>query len=478
VSTSPPRIIVSAAQAYPVSAVATAISRLLARAPAGWVEGEIRQINVHAKSGHCYLVLADDEASLDAIIWRSDVSNCRPLPEVGDLVQAHYSKINFYLRRGSTSLIIDEIKAVGDGELLRRREDVLARLRTDGLCDVDRRKPLPTFPRRIGVIAGQNTEAQTDVIAALRERRRSQDIVFASALVQGLDAPNSIIDALGRLQDHPGVDVIVLARGGGSVEDLSPFDDERLCRAIFACALPVITSIGHTRDHPNCDYVAAAYSPVPALAAELAISHSDEELLSAIAECVNVSTRAIETEIDALAGSTEAMRETLRETPKLHDYEIEIERVRAVISARSYLLFERSQNRFSKLDSQLKALLLACVRQLPSALALGLHTERLRAANASARAQIHAYGRALTRIHQTQRHEIHRHLALAHERVQQAEALLKAKDVRAFGYALLTNDEGTIIKTVAALHAGDSLKLTLIDGEADTVISSVKEQTQ
>ena len=119
------------------------------------------------------------------------------------------------------------------------------------------------------MIAARN-DANIDVIQALRERFPPQDIVFCAASVQGVHAVGSVIDALGRLQAVEGVDVIVVARGGGSTADLLAFDDERLCRAIFACAVPVITSIGHTKDRPNCDHVAAAFAPVPAKAAELA----------------------------------------------------------------------------------------------------------------------------------------------------------------------------------------------------------------
>ena len=174
--------------------------------------------------------------------------------------------------------VLDRVRPTGDGELLRRRAETLQRLRADGLCDPDRRKPLPAFPRRVGVIAARN-DANIDVIQALRRRFPPQDIVFCAASVQGVHAVGSVIDALGRLQAVEGVDVIVLARGGGSTADLLAFDDERLCRAIFACAVPVITSIGHTKDRPNCDHVAAAFAPVPAKAAELAIRLSAADLL-------------------------------------------------------------------------------------------------------------------------------------------------------------------------------------------------------
>ncbi len=131
-----------------------------------------------------------------------------PLPAQGDLVQAHYERVDFYAPRGATKLILDRVRPTGEGELLRRRAETLRRLRADGLCDPDRRKPLLAFPRRVGVIAARN-DANIDVIQALRRRFPPQDIVFCAASVQGVHAVGSVIDALGRLQAVEGVDVIV-----------------------------------------------------------------------------------------------------------------------------------------------------------------------------------------------------------------------------------------------------------------------------
>ena len=240
-----------------VAQVAGRIGGALRALGDGWIEGEVTLDQRASSSGHVYLTLADESASLDACIWKGRVARCSPLPAQGDLVQAHYERVDFYAPRGTTKLILDRVRPTGEGELLRRRAETLQRLRADGLCDPDRRKPLLAFPRRVGVIAARN-DANIDVIQALRRRFPPQDILFCSASVQGVHAVGSVIDALGRLQAVEGVDMIVVARGGGSTADLLAFDDERLCRAIFACAVPVITSIGHTKDRPNCDHVAAA----------------------------------------------------------------------------------------------------------------------------------------------------------------------------------------------------------------------------
>jgi len=259
-----------------VSEVARVIDRALRDLGDGWVEGEVQSITAH-RSGHVYLTLADETATIDACIWKGRRHRCEPLPTEGDLVKAHYQHVDFYARRGSTKLVIDELEPTGEGELLRRRAETLRRLQTDGLCDPARRRPIVAFPRRVGVIAAY--DAKHDVIEHLRKRLPPQDIAFCAAAVQGVEAVGAIIDALGRLQSVTGVDVMVVARGGGSVADLVPFDDERLCRAIATSRVPVVTSIGHTKDRPNCDHVASAYAAVPAKAAELAIPQSADELL-------------------------------------------------------------------------------------------------------------------------------------------------------------------------------------------------------
>ena len=126
-----------------VSQIAAGIKGMLSKVGPGYVEGEVRSINVQASSGHCYLTLADSEATLSAIIWKSAVANCRPLPSQGDLIQAHYTKIDFYAPRGSVSLILDRLRPTGEGELLRRREEVRKRLADEGLTDTAR-LPAPT----------------------------------------------------------------------------------------------------------------------------------------------------------------------------------------------------------------------------------------------------------------------------------------------------------------------------------------------
>jgi exodeoxyribonuclease VII large subunit len=265
----------SQAVAESPSAIWRRVESSLADLGGGVVEGEVRQVT-RAQSGHVYLDLADGEAVVSCVIWRSSAERIGALPEQGQLIQARYRRIRVYAPRGTVSLEVDAIRHAGEGELLRRVQEALARLVADGLTDPASKPPVPALPRRVGLVTGRGSDAEADVVQALRDRFPPVRISVAHALVQGVDAVNSVIDALGRLASEPEVDVIVLARGGGSVEDLLPFSDERLCRAIAALDVPVVTSIGHTRQRPNCDAVAAAAAEVPARAAERVVPSAAE----------------------------------------------------------------------------------------------------------------------------------------------------------------------------------------------------------
>ncbi len=412
--------------AVSVAQVAGRIDGALRRLGEGWIEGEVTQINVHRSSGHVYLTLADETASLDACIWKGRAARCLPLPTQGDLVQAHYERISFYAPRGATKLVLDHIRPTGDGELLRRRAETLRRLRADGLCDPERRKPLPAFPRRVGVVAARN-DANIDVIQALRKRFPPQDIVFCAASVQGVHAVGSIIDALGRLQSIDGVDVIVVARGGGSTADLLAFDDERLCRAVFACAVPVITSVGHTKDRPNCDHVAAACAPVPAKAAELAIRHSAADLL------------------DELDRHRVALARVL-DRPKLM-----VERMGELLQA------SRSRVTRKRLD------LLAALDRRSG--------EAMRELRRRLLSQREAVNRDASRIAPAAERALTRHA----ERITALGAVIDAKDFRRRGW-VMASQAGRPVKSVADLRAADALELSFADGEVAATITDIQRE--
>lgn len=256
--------------ALTVAEYSARIVRALATVGGGIVEGEVQGQPARSRGGMLFFELTDGTATLKCKVFSRQVARLERQPQEGDLVRVHIDRPDFYPAYGALTVIVSEVSLAGEGELLRRREELLRRLIAEGLCDPARRRPLLTFPRAVGVISGAESKGLRDVIKALQDRFPPVHIVTCTALVQGVRAPRDIIDALVHLDAHPLVDVIVIARGGGSVQDLVAFDDESLCRAVFACGTPVIAAIGHTDNIPVCNHVAWA-KETPSRSPELAL---------------------------------------------------------------------------------------------------------------------------------------------------------------------------------------------------------------
>jgi exodeoxyribonuclease VII large subunit len=251
------------------------------------LEGEVQKAQWRP-NGMAYFDLTDGESVLACKVFRNDAARLEHRPRDGDLVRVQVDRPDLWAARGSLSLIVSKVALAGEGELLRRRAELLAALRAEGLCDAARRRPLPRFPRAVGVIAGAGSDGMSDVIRALHDRWPAVHVIACPSLVQGRSAPRQLIDALVRLQDQPLVDVIVMARGGGSVQDLACFDDERLCRALFACDVPVVCAIGHTDNNPVCNHVAwPAFTP--SRSAELVVPSAAElrREMGRTSECID-----------------------------------------------------------------------------------------------------------------------------------------------------------------------------------------------
>ncbi|WP_328842350.1 exodeoxyribonuclease VII large subunit [Nakamurella leprariae] len=255
------------------------MTEYIARAPAAWVEGQIAQISLRPNSSVGYLTLRDPAVpmSLQLTCSRSVLMALDAPPVEGSRVVVH-GKFEFYPARGSLSLRVDELHPIGLGELLARLERLRRLLAAEGLTAPARKRRLPFLPRTVGLVTARASAAESDVLANARARWPAVEFRIEHATVQGVNAVPTLIEALTRLDADPDVEVIVLARGGGSVEDLLPFSDETLCRAVAACRTPVVAAIGHEPDHPIVDDVAdvrcstptdAGKRVVPDVAAEL-----------------------------------------------------------------------------------------------------------------------------------------------------------------------------------------------------------------
>jgi len=241
---------------WPVRALSQRMADYISKAPAAWIEGQIAQLSVRP-GATVFLTLRDPsvDMSLSVTCPKSMLTALPVLPTEGSRVVVH-GVFEFYPARGSLSFRLDQLHPVGLGELLARLERLRRLLAAEGLTAAARKKSLPFLPRTVGLITGRASAAESDVLANARARWPAVRFRIENTAVQGVTAVPQLIDALARLDRAPEVDVIVLARGGGSVEDLLPFSDEALCRAVSNCRTPVISAIGHEPDHPIVDDVA------------------------------------------------------------------------------------------------------------------------------------------------------------------------------------------------------------------------------
>lgn len=264
---------------WPVRVVSTKVAQWVDRLGQVWVEGQITQLNVRGYLA--YITLRDTavEFSLQ-VTCSADLVRGAPVPLRDGTQVVMLGKPSFYPQRGSFSLRVTEIRAVGIGELLARIERVKALMAAEGLFDPRLKRPLPYLPNLVGLVTARDSAAQRDVLSVAQRRWPQVRFEVRHTLVQGPQAAAQVIVALRELDAHPGVDVIIIARGGGSVEDLLPFSDETLCRAVAAARTPVVSAIGHEPDNPLLDHVAdvraatptdAAKRVVPDVVAELAL---------------------------------------------------------------------------------------------------------------------------------------------------------------------------------------------------------------
>ncbi len=233
-----------------------------------WMEGEVSNFS-RASSGHCYFTLKDAGAQISGVIWRSQASRLHYLPQAGDQVVAH-GKIGLYEASGRYQFYVDRLRPAGRGSLAVAFERLKARLAAEGLFAEERKRPLPAFPQRIGVVTSPIAAALRDVLNVLRRRYPQAEVLFAPTQVQGDAAPLQIVAALRALNAQPDVDLILRVRGGGSLEDLWAFNDERVARAVAASRLPIISGVGHETDFSLSDFAADLRAPTPSAAAELA----------------------------------------------------------------------------------------------------------------------------------------------------------------------------------------------------------------
>lgn len=421
--------------------------------PMVWVEGEISNF-VRAGSGHWYFSLKDAAAEVRCAMFARENARLRFRPGNGVRVLAR-ARVSLYEARGSFQLIVEHLEDAGEGALRRAFEELKTRLQKEGLFDDARKRPLPAFPRRIGVITSASGAAIRDVLSVARRRFALTEIEVLPVLVQGLEAPAQITNMLRKAAHANRYDVLLLTRGGGSLEDLAAFNDENVARAIAASPVPVVSAVGHEIDFSISDFVADLRAPTPSAAAELILPDGD-----------------------ALAQTLKHLETRLKNT-----------------------WHRRSQNAMQKLDHLAARL---NTQRPQQRLAIGRERmQLLRERLLRADALIHE--RAVARLGQlrmrlwshqpdtrlpqlAQRNsELHRRLVASWDRdderrrqrlAELARALhaISPLDVLKRGYAILFDESGKVLRSARDAASGDRLRARLGDGELPLRVDTTEQR--
>src|SRR5712671_1417599 len=239
-----------------------------------WVEGELSNCKT-STAGHLYFTLKDDRAQLAAVCFRNTARLLRFRPDNGKALRAR-GRITAYEGRGEYQLIVEVLEPAGLGALQLAFEQLKEKLEKEGLFRAERKRPLPPLPRRIGIVTSPTSAALRDVLTVLKRRHNALDVLIYPSEVQGANASIQIAEGIDYLSAHTDVDVILVTRGGGSMEDLWPFNEERVARAIVRSQKPVISAVGHEVDFTICDFVADLRAATPSAAAEIVIQSKAE----------------------------------------------------------------------------------------------------------------------------------------------------------------------------------------------------------
>ncbi|MDR3744855.1 MAG: exodeoxyribonuclease VII large subunit [Acidobacteriaceae bacterium] len=422
-----------------------------------WVEGEISNCRP-APSGHVYFTLKDGDAQLPVVLFRRQAQLLRFRPQDGLAVLVR-GRISVYESRGQLQLIAETMEPRGAGALQLAYEQLKAHLLAEGLFDADRKRPLPAFPRTLGVITSTGGAVLHDIIKVVRRRHARLNLLIYPALMQGSECAASVAAGVRYFNQSlrgrgslPGkVDLILIARGGGSLEDLAGFNDEALARTIAASALPVVSAVGHETDFTIADFVADLRAPTPSAAAEVitAAQHRIDERIQALdaraRRAIRYQLMQARQRFTALSiGQIQGRLQSLlgRRSQRLDDL--------------SHRMESAAQRRLRTRSSQLAALAVRLERQSPAA-RLGLAQRRLEAASQS-----------LPRL-------VERRLAACSTRLDRATARLQALSPLAVlnrGYALVYIENGQLLRNAAEVNPGQTIRARLATGTLTAEVKS------
>jgi exodeoxyribonuclease VII large subunit len=433
---------------WTVSALNFEVKTLLSRGLGTlWIEGEISNF-ARPASGHWYFTLKDDKAQCRAAMFRGRNSRVGFQPVNGQKVLLR-AQVTLYEARGEYQLVVDHLEDAGVGELMRRYEQLKAQLSEEGLFDSAHKLPLPTHPRKIALITSATGAAIRDVLSVIERRAPHIPVVVFPTPVQGETAAQQIRNALQRVIDYGECDVVLLVRGGGSLEDLWSFNDEGLARDIVACPIPVVTGVGHEVDFTIADFVSDLRAPTPSVAAE------------SITPDINELMQGIDDRVARLLGQIEWRLGSARE------------RMGYLQKA---LAQQHPTRQFAQLRLRLQQATVALLRQQRAGLVEQQH--RLRLCESALALQhpgvkITRLRERLSRLLENHQAAMRRRLLLArHQLSLHSRSLDTLSPLKTLARGFATVSKGNkLVTSVAQIAPGDEVSIRLADGEADATIS-------
>jgi exodeoxyribonuclease VII large subunit len=431
-----------------VSALNQAVARMLERQfPLMWVSGEVSNFT-RAASGHWYFTLKDDAAQVRAVMFRGRAQYAGFVPREGDRVEVRV-QVTLYTARGDFQLGVEAIRRAGVGNLYEAFLQLKEKLQKEGLFDADRKRALPHFPKTIGLVTSPQAAALRDVLTTLQRRAPHANVILYPAPVQGTDAGRKIAQVLATASARAECDVLLLCRGGGSIEDLWSFNEEVVARTIANCDIPVISGIGHESDFTIADFVADLRAPTPTAAAELAVTPRADWIasLDALTEDLTLAWRRL---LDNRAQSLDWLAR------RLLSPQAQLTRERLKLEGLQRRLQHAMRTRMTHVRFGLDHLHTRWAGQLPDTTAqrhrLIEFARRLASssANGSARRQ-----QAMTAL-------------------QAQLELLNPQRTLERGYAIVTDKTGDIVRSPSQLHPQASVNVHLAEGAAQIGIASVQ----
>ena len=423
-------------------------SLLRGRYTAILVEGEIAGIR-KSGAGHVYFAIKDSDAKLSCAMFRQKAMRVQRFPDEGERVRLR-GTIDVYPPRGDYQLIVEHIEAVGEG-LLREQFEALKRsLKAEGLFDTDRKQPLPPSPKVVGVVTSAQTAALRDIVRVIHDRMPSVKILVSPARVQGKGAARELSAALRRLDNHRDVEVIILTRGGGSLEDLWEFNDELLARAIAACTTPVISAVGHEVDYSISDFVADVRAATPSHAGELAVPDGRDVIRRMERLGLRLHT-GMQQRIEQRNRRLLTLGMVLRRPPrKLSQMSMTMDSLQGRLSAAMDTRLHGNVSRLHQLQSRLQTRS-PVLRVQRSRSLVDMLEQRLKSS-------------MQPRVHRQQM------------RLQRAEAALRGLDptrVLARGYGIVLDDQGRAVTDATQVSSGDGVRMLLHKGSLHAVVDAV-----